>query len=185
MLSATLGPGLLGQVFDGLLNPLQVIAGKYGYFLPRGVDIFPLNRDKKWNFIPTAKVGDKLAPGQAFGTVQEGHILHKIMIPFGEPEKVELTWIHQGPATIETPVAKIRRVDGTESSLPLFQRWPVLLEGLFAARPWIMSGDCFLRITLMIPSAAVRLMKSTTRWRRVTRKLFRLRGGLYQRAAKQ
>ena len=59
MLSAVLGPGLLGQVFDGLLNPLHALAGKYGFFLPRGVTVPALDLDKKWHFEPGVAVGDQ------------------------------------------------------------------------------------------------------------------------------
>lgn len=85
MLSATLGPGLLGQVFDGLLNPLHVLAQKYGFFLPRGVTVSPLDPDKKWQFSAEVAVGDTLPPGGVLGTVPEGPFKHKIMVPFKEP----------------------------------------------------------------------------------------------------
>lgn len=125
MLSTTLGPGLLGQVFDGLENPLQVIAEKYGFFLPRGIDIFPLNLDKKWNFVPTVSVGDKLIAGQTVGTVQEGHLTHKIMIPFHEPGRVEVISIQPGSFSLETPVCHVRTSDGTEKKILLYQKWPI------------------------------------------------------------
>lgn len=137
MLSAVLGPGLLGQVFDGLENPLHVIAEKYGFFLPRGVDIFPLNKEKKWNFTATASIGDKIYPGGSIGTVQEGHILHKIMIPFDEPDLVEVISIQSGNVTIESPVAKVKTSNGKEKEITLFQRWPVrkpLTENLLKRR---------------------------------------------------
>lgn len=125
MLSTQLGPGLLGQVFDGLENPLDVIAKKEGFFLPRGSDIFPLNVEKKWNFIPTVSVGAKLIAGQVIGHVKEGHIEHKIMIPFNEPGTVEILSIQQGSFTVKTPVARIRTAEGKERDIPLYQRWPI------------------------------------------------------------
>lgn len=125
MLSVVLGPGLLGQVFDGLENPLHVIAKKYGFFLPRGVDIFPIDRDKKWNFTPSVSSGDKLIAGQTIGMVQEGHIMHKIMIPFDEPSSVEILSIQQGNFTVDTPIAQIRTSNGTEKEIKMFQRWPI------------------------------------------------------------
>ncbi len=125
MLSVVLGPGLLGQVFDGLEKPLSVLARDYGFFLPRGVDLFPLDRKKKWAFTPTVSRGDRVFAGQAIGTVQEGLFSHKIMIPFGEPEAVEVAWIQQGSFTVDTTVARIRTADGTERELTLFQKWPV------------------------------------------------------------
>ncbi len=125
MLSVVLGPGLLGQVFDGLENPLSVLARDHGFFLPRGLKMFPLDLKKKWGFTPTVSRGDTLFAGQPIGTVQEGLLTHKIMIPFQEPEAVEVTWIQQGSFTVDTPVARIRRKDGVEQELTLFQKWPV------------------------------------------------------------
>lgn len=125
MLSAVLGPGLLGQVFDGLENPLHVIAKKHGFFLPRGVDIFPLNQEKKWTFTPSVSVGNKLIAGQVIGTVQEGHILHKIMIPFDEPDSVEILSIQQGSFSLDTPVARIRNSKGAEKDIKMYQKWPI------------------------------------------------------------
>ncbi|MEE1012351.1 MAG: V-type ATP synthase subunit A, partial [Acutalibacteraceae bacterium] len=67
MLSAQLGPGLLGQVYDGLQNPLPVLAEQAGWFLERGVYAESLNAEKKWEFTPTAKVGDTLCAGEYIG----------------------------------------------------------------------------------------------------------------------
>lgn len=125
LLSAVLGPGLLGQVFDGLENPLHVLAEKSGFFLPRGADVFPLDRNKKWKFVPSVKVGDKLTAGQTLGTVQEGYIQHKIMVPFNEPDTIEVVSIQEGQFTIETPVAKVKNSKGQISEMTMIQRWPV------------------------------------------------------------
>lgn len=125
MLSAVLGPGLLGQVFDGLENPLHVIAKQHGFFLPRGVDVFPLNQDKNWNFSPSVSTGDKLIAGQVIGTVQEGHIIHKIMIPFDEPDSVEILSIQQGNFPLDTTIARIRNSKGIEKDIKMFQKWPI------------------------------------------------------------
>ena len=125
MLSVFLGPGLLGQVFDGLQNPLALLARDHGFFLPRGVDVFPLDPKKEWDFTATVSNGDKLVAGQPIGTVQEGLFSHKIMIPFNEPEAVEVTWIQQGSFSVKTPVARIQTADGTERELTMVQSWPV------------------------------------------------------------
>ena len=82
MLSAELGPGLLGQIYDGLQNPLVLLAEKAGWFLERGVYIDGLNAEKKWEFTPLSKVGDTLRAGEYIGTVPEGSFTHKIFIPF-------------------------------------------------------------------------------------------------------
>ena len=125
MLSVSLGPGLLGQVYDGLQNPLESLASEYGYFLPRGVEAPPLDRNQKWSFVPIVRIGDKLQAGATIGAVQEGRYSHKIMIPFDEPGTVEVTWIQEGSVTIEVPVARIRGESGKERSLTLVQKWPV------------------------------------------------------------
>ena len=125
MLSVTLGPGLLSQVFDGLQNPLEVIAGKHGFFLPRGVDFFPLDQSKKWLFTPSVSVGDKLEACQAIGSVPEGRFNHKIMVPFDLTGTVEITHIQEGNFTVEEPIASIKTFKGDERELALAQRWPV------------------------------------------------------------
>jgi V/A-type H+-transporting ATPase subunit A len=125
MLSVSLGPGLLGQVYDGLQNPLESLASEYGYFLPRGVDADPLDRNKKWSFVPLVRTGDNLQAGSVMGTVQEGRYTHKIMVPFDEPGTVEITWIQEGSVTIDDPVGRIRSESGKERALTLVQKWPV------------------------------------------------------------
>ena len=125
MLSVELGPGLLGQVFDGLQNPLDVLANEYGFFLPRGVDIPALYRENKWSFTPSVSVGDKLVAGQVIGTVPEGPHTHKIMVPFDEPDEVEVTWVRQGSYTLDSVVARIQSDGGTERELTMVQRWPI------------------------------------------------------------
>jgi V/A-type H+-transporting ATPase subunit A len=125
MLSAGLGPGLLAQVFDGLQNPLAALAREHGFFLPRGVNISPLDLKKKWTFTPAVSLGKRVVAGQVIGSVPEGPILHKIMIPFSEPEAVEIVWINQGTFTPDTPVARIRTSEGNETELTMIQQWPV------------------------------------------------------------
>jgi V/A-type H+-transporting ATPase subunit A len=141
LLSVTLGPGLLSQVYDGLQNPLEELAAGYGNFLPRGAYVSPLDQEKKWSFVPVVEFGARLKAGDPIGTVQEGRLTHKIMIPFDEPEEVTLTWIQQGNFTIDTPIARIEDGSGRERSLTLTQQWPVrrslpqqLLEKRFSER---------------------------------------------------
>ena len=141
LLSVTLGPGLLTQVYDGLQNPLSELAADYGTFLPRGVYASALNSQQKWSFVPTVKIGDRLKAGDVIGTVAEGRFTHKIMIPFDEPTEVTVDWIQQGSFTIETPIARIKDKNGKERSLTLTQQWPVrrplpqqLLEKRFSQR---------------------------------------------------
>jgi len=92
LLSVELGPGLLGQIYDGLQNPLNRLAEKYGFFLKRGAYLQALEEKDKWEFTPAVNVGDKPRAGQEIGSVPEKIFKHKIMIPFdlnGEWEVVE------------------------------------------------------------------------------------------------
>ena len=125
MLSVALGPGLIGQVFDGLQNPLPSLAREYGFFLPRGVTIDAIDQDKKWEFTPCTAIGDKLVAGQPIGTTPETHFLHKIMVPFNISGTVEVTWIREGSFTVTEPVARVMDSNGNEHQLTMMQRWPV------------------------------------------------------------
>ncbi|WP_367026562.1 V-type ATP synthase subunit A [Methylococcus sp. ANG] len=125
LLSVTLGPGLLGQVYDGLQNPLEALAISHGYFLPRGVESPPLDPNKKWAFQPRVRAGARLCAGEVVGAVQEGRFTHRIMVPFNEPGPVEVTWIQEDAVTVDTPVARLRAAGGEERPLTLHQRWPV------------------------------------------------------------
>jgi len=81
LLSVELGPGLLGQIYDGLQNPLPEIAAQVGYFLQPGLYLNALPRLTKWHFTPTAKLGDTLQRGMSLGWVPERHFQHHIMLP--------------------------------------------------------------------------------------------------------
>ena len=125
MLSVVLGPGMLGQVFDGLQMPLTALAASHGTFLPRGVEVDAIDQEKKWKFEPSATIGTTLVAGQMLGAVTEGFFSHKIMVPFEEPGPVELTWIRGGSFTVQEPVARIQRANGEQRELNMMQRWPV------------------------------------------------------------
>ncbi|MCV6599924.1 MAG: V-type ATP synthase subunit A [Alphaproteobacteria bacterium] len=125
MLSVTLGPGLLGQVFDGLQNPLEILANKHGFFLPRGDYVEPLNPNKKWSFKSSVEKGAKLKAGDVIGTVKEINIDHKIMIPFSENVEVEIISIKNGSFKLDEPIAKIKDSSGNKRDLTLAQNWPI------------------------------------------------------------
>jgi V/A-type H+-transporting ATPase subunit A len=124
-LSISLGPGLLGKIYDGLQNPLEVLAAKHGFFLPRGEALDALDSAHKWAFKPTAGSGDRLRAGDVLGTVQEGRFNHKIMVPFDQKNDVEVTWIEGGSFTVNDPVARLADKDGEEEQVTLQMRWPV------------------------------------------------------------
>ncbi|WP_417516869.1 V-type ATP synthase subunit A [Marinobacter sp.] len=137
MLSVTLGPGLLGQVYDGLQKPLEMIAGQHGFFLPRGLQAESLDSQKQWAFQPTVKTGARLKAGDPLGHVQEGRFRHKIMVPFNHVGEVEVTWIQEGTFSTTTPIARIKDHKGKERALTMQQNWPVripLSQPLLAQR---------------------------------------------------
>ncbi len=125
LLSVSLGPGLLGQVFDGLQNPLPELAARQGFFLQRGVYAEPLPTDRQWAFTPAVSTGARLQPGEALGQVPEGRFEHRIPVPLDLQGPVEVTWIQQGSFTVDTPVARVRDAAGRERDVTLRFRAPV------------------------------------------------------------
>jgi V/A-type H+/Na+-transporting ATPase subunit A len=125
LLSVQLGPGLLGNVYDGLQNPLQLVADQHGFFLPRGVEIEGIDSQRLWSFTPTAQVGDKVCAGATLGSVPEGRYIHKIMAPFDLQGEAEVTWIQEGSYNVRTPIARLRDVQGHERPVTMTQVWPV------------------------------------------------------------
>lgn len=122
-LSVELGPGLIGSIFDGIQRPLDDIMKICGNNLDRGVEVSALKRDKKWNFVATVQVGDKVESGDIIGTVKETEsVLHKIMVPNGVFGTVKS--IDGGDHTIDDTVCVIDTPKG-ERNLTLSQRWPV------------------------------------------------------------
>lgn len=122
-LSVELGPGLIGSIFDGIQRPLDDIMKICGNNLDRGVEVSALKRDKKWNFVATVQVGDKVESGDIIGTVKETEsVLHKIMVPNGVFGTVKS--IDGGEHTIDDTVCVVDTPKG-ERSLTLSQRWPV------------------------------------------------------------
>lgn len=126
LMSVELGPGLLTQIYDGLQNPLPSLAEKCGFFLQRGVYLDPIP-NKDWEFTPTAKVGDKLRPGDAFGTVPEGIFTHKIMIPFGfdDVEWTVTSIAQKGNYNVRDNIATVKSPKGEEKKLSMVFSWPV------------------------------------------------------------
>ena len=123
-LSVELAPGLIESIFDGIQRPLEEIYKIAGDRITRGIDVPKLDREKKWEFVPVARVGDEVIGGDVIGTVQETPaVLHKIMVPPGKSGTVE--WVYSGEATIVEPVYKLKETDGTVKEYPMLQTWPV------------------------------------------------------------
>ncbi len=141
LLSVTLGPGLLGQIFDGLQNPLPQLAEKVGFFLEPGQYLPGLPLDRKWQFTPTAEVGQSVRPGQQLGTVPEGIFAHQIMAPFGLRESWRLESLSPaGEYTVDQEIATIINDSGEKRSVTMQQDWPVKVP-LSVARRRLMPTD--------------------------------------------
>lgn len=126
LLEAELGPGLLTSIFDGLQNPLEEVAEKAGFFLPRGLYLPPIDRDKHWDYTPVAEVGDVLKRGETIGTTLEGRFTHKIMLPFSMYGKFTVSWvIKSGSYNVDTVVAKVKDENGQEHDITMVQKWPI------------------------------------------------------------
>lgn len=122
-LSVELGPGLIEAIYDGIQRPLTSIFDDYGSYIPVGVQTDKLSRTKKWNFIPTAKVGDTLSEGDILGYVDEtAAVKHYILVPPGK--KGTLTKINSGEHTIIEPIAVLKTRDG-DVEITMLQKWPV------------------------------------------------------------
>lgn len=126
LLSVELGPGLLGQIYDGLQNPLPELAEKCGFFLERGIYLNPLDRDIKWDFTPRAAVNSSVTGGDALGTVPEGLFEHRIMVPFYMKERYTVKSIAPaGSYTINETIAEVADSRGNTYKLSMKFEWPV------------------------------------------------------------
>ena len=121
-MSVELGPGLITSIYDGIQRPLDDIMKVSGNSLKRGVEVPSLKRNLKWEFVPTAKVGDEVETGDVIGTVQETVLVQqKIMVPYGV--KGTIKEIKAGEFTVEEVVAVVETENG-DRELTLMQKWP-------------------------------------------------------------
>lgn len=128
LLSVELGPGLLTQVYDGLQNPLELLAERSGFFLQRGVYLRALDREKKWQYTATAQVGDTVVAGDRIGSVPEGILKHYIMVPFSWQGSWKLTAVTpSGEYTIDDVMAVAENEAGEKRNITMTQVWPVKL----------------------------------------------------------
>ncbi|MBQ9462952.1 MAG: V-type ATP synthase subunit A [Bacteroidales bacterium] len=123
MLEASLGPGLLSGVYDGLQNDLTTMEG---VFLKRGEYTDPLDHGKKWDYKPLANVGDKVRAADWLGEVQEGWLPHKIMVPFSfSGEYTVKSMAPAGSYDIDTSIATLTDENGDDHTVTMVQKWPV------------------------------------------------------------
>ncbi|MGO5048510.1 V-type ATP synthase subunit A [Dysosmobacter sp. Sow4_B12] len=123
-MSVELGPGMIEGIYDGIQRPLEKIVEKVGACITRGVEVPALDREKKWEFTPTVKVGDKVIGGDVIGTVPETSVvLHKIMVP--PKMSGTITDIKSGSFNVTETIATLKTDDGREVPLTMTQKWPV------------------------------------------------------------
>ncbi|MBQ2315100.1 MAG: V-type ATP synthase subunit A [Treponema sp.] len=126
LLSVEVGPGLLGQVYDGLQNPLPLLAEHSGYFLERGVYLPALDEEKEWDFTPTAQEGDKVLAGDSVGTVPEGPFSHKVQVPYGFLGTYTVKKIAKaGAYKIHDTIATLVDEKGKSHDICMSFKWPV------------------------------------------------------------
>ena len=132
-LSVELGPGMLNNIYDGIQRPLPEMREAAGDLITRGINVPSLNRDKKWDFVPVAKPGDKVVAGDVLGTVQEtSAILHKIMVPPGVSG--EVVSVESGEHTVADVIAVVKDARGADHDVTMMQRWPVRIGRPYARK---------------------------------------------------
>jgi V/A-type H+-transporting ATPase subunit A len=126
MLSAVLGPGLLGQIYDGLQNPLPELAEKVGFFLQPGNYIYALDTERKWEWTPKVQVEAIVRAGDALGSVPERIFEHNIMVPFSwEGQYTVQSIVESGSYPITKEIAVLTDESGNEHPVTMEQNWPV------------------------------------------------------------
>lgn len=124
-LSLTLGPGIIGNIFDGIQRPLESLRNISGDFINSGENIPSISFEKKWKFIPTIKVGDEVEACSIIGNVEETKsITNKIMIPNNIKGKI-IEIMPEGEYTVKDIIAKVETEDGSIKEICMYQKWPV------------------------------------------------------------
>ena len=124
-MSALLGPGLIGSIFDGIQRPLLVMEKQSGAFIERGMDVSALDTEKKWNVRIKVKNGDSVKGGDIVAETDETEsIVHKIMVPPDMSGEVVFA-ADDGDYTINGVIVKIKNSAGKVSDITLCQKWPI------------------------------------------------------------
>lgn len=123
-LCVTLAPGILTNIFDGIERPLQLIGEENGAFIPRGIKVDLLDREKKWQTKLQVKEGDWISAGTVIAEVPEtSSIVHKVMVPPGVEGTVSFA-AEDGEYTIDEPLITLQTKNG-EQKLTMTQQWPI------------------------------------------------------------
>lgn len=124
-LSVTLGPGIIGQIYDGIQRPLKELSKASGSFIGRGITTTPIDFTKKYHFIPSVRAGDSVEPGNIIGTVKETDLIdHGIMVPPDHPGGKITNIVPEGDYDLETDLATTDK-DGQTNAIKMYQKWPV------------------------------------------------------------
>lgn len=122
-LCVQLGPGLVSSIYDGIQRPLSAIEKQAGAFITRGIDVPGLDQNKKWDFKPAKKVGEKVVEGDIIGIVKETNLIeHRIMVPIGISGIIKE--IKSGDHTIKDTIAVIETKSGNQE-ITMMQEWPI------------------------------------------------------------
>lgn len=134
-LSVTLGPGIIGQIYDGIQRPLSEMAKKSGDFIGRGIATTPIDLKKKYKFIPTVKKGDSITGGSILGTVDETPLLtHSILVPPNHRGGVITNMVGEGDYDLEHILAETQKDGGYHTELKMYHKWPVRHHRPYTAR---------------------------------------------------
>ncbi len=133
-LSLKLGPGMIGNMFDGIQRPLKKIKEDHGSFIPEGIGLISLDEEKLWEVEFQVEEGDYVKQGQIFGTIQESPLItHRLLIPVGVEGKVTFRAV-PGEYNINKVLLKILDLKGEEHEVKMYQEWPVRLQRPVAER---------------------------------------------------
>jgi V/A-type H+/Na+-transporting ATPase subunit A len=134
-LSVSLGPGIIGQIYDGIQRPLSEMAKKSGDFIGRGIETTPLDLKKKYKFIPTVKKGENITGGSILGTVDETPLLtHSILVPPNHRGGVITNMVGEGEYDLENVLAETQKDGGYNTELRMYHKWPVRHPRPYTAR---------------------------------------------------
>ncbi|MDW8274833.1 MAG: V-type ATP synthase subunit A [Candidatus Nitrosocaldus sp.] len=124
-LSVLLGPGMIGRIYDGIQRPLDDIAKQSGAFISRGIAVDPVDKKRRYRFVPTVKVGDEVEPGSKLGEVNETQLIkHHIMLPPDSPGGRVIAVEKEGEYDLEHPIATLEK-NGKRYEAKMYHYWPV------------------------------------------------------------
>ena len=124
-LSVFLGPGIIGQIYDGIQRPLKELSKVSGSYIGRGITTTPVDLTKNYHFVPTVSIGDEVSAGSILGTVQETDLIeHSIMVPPDHKGGKITNIVSEGDYDLETEIAKTEK-DTQTTSLKMYHKWPV------------------------------------------------------------